>query len=96
MTLRIGWFTTARGAGSRGMYEAVRGAIEDRSLDAQLAYVFSNREPGESAETDAFLDAARARGDEVLTLSSVRYRRSVSGERSRPRAPLPAWRVAFD
>jgi folate-dependent phosphoribosylglycinamide formyltransferase PurN len=96
VTLSIGWFTTARGAGSRGMYEAVRGAIDDRSLDAQLAYVFCNREPGESAETDVFLDDVRARGDEVLTLSSVRHRRSVGGERSRPGAPLPQWREAFD
>ena len=96
MTLRIGWFTTARGAGSRGMYEAVRSAIDGGSLDAQIAYVFCNREPGESTETDAFLDGVRARGDEVRTLSSVSFRRSVGGERSRPGEPLPSWRVAFD
>lgn len=96
MTLRIGWFTTARGPGSRGMYEAVRGAIDDGSLDAELAYVFCNREAGESAETDAFLDAAHARGDEVRTLSSVAYRRSVDGRRSRPGEPLPSWRGDFD
>lgn len=96
MTLRIGWFTTARGAGSRGMYETVRGAIDDGSLDAEIAYVFCNREPGESEDTDAFLDAVRARGDEVRTLSSVHFRRSVGGERSRAGEPLPAWRFDFD
>ena len=96
MTLRIGWFTTARGAGSRGMYEAVRSAIDDGSLDAEIAYVFCNRAPGESGETDAFLDDVAARGDEVRTLSSVSFRRSVGGERSRPGEPLPAWREEFD
>ena len=73
MTLRIGWFTTARGAGSRGMYEAVRSAIDDGSLDAEIAYVFCNRAPGESGETDAFLDDVAARGDEVRTLSSGEF-----------------------
>jgi phosphoribosylglycinamide formyltransferase-1 len=96
MTLRIGWFTTARGAGSRGMYEAVRGAIDEGSIDAEITYVFCNREPGESEATDAFLADVRASGVEVRTLSSVRYRRAVDGERSSPGEPLPAWRGEFD
>lgn len=96
MTLRIGWFTTGRGAGSRGMYEAVRTAIDDGSLDAEIAYLFCNREPGESEETDAFLDAVSTRGNEVRTLSSVGFRRAAAGERSRVGDPLPRWRYAYD
>ena len=96
MTLRIGWYTTGRGAGSRAMFDAVRAAIADGSLDACFAYVFANREPGEDATTDGFFDLVRAEGIPLLTLSSVGYRRAHAGARSQPDAPLPPWREAFD
>ena len=96
MTLRIGWFTTARGQGSRRMFEAVREAIAAGGLDAELAFVFCNRERGESAATDGFLDRAAEAGAPVVTRSSVAYRRAVGGERSRPGEPLPAWRLEYD
>ena len=96
MTLRVGWFTTARGAGSRAMFEAVRDAIADGSLDARFAFVFCNREPGEDPATDEFCASVRDAGTPLATLSSVAYRRAHGGERSRPGAPLPTWREAFD
>lgn len=94
--LRLGWFTTARGQGSRAMYEAVSDAIAAGSLDAEFAVVFCNREPGEDAVTDAFFERVRADGVPLVTLSSVGYRRQVGGERSRSGAPLPAWRAEYD
>jgi len=96
VTLRIGWFTTARGAGSRGMFEAALAAIEAGALDAEIAVVFCNREPGEDPVTDGFLDRARSAGIPVVALSSVRSRRERGGERSSPGAPLPPWREAYD
>lgn len=96
MTLRVGWFTTARGAGSRGMFEAVRAAVADGSLDARFAVVFSNREPGEDPVTDDFFALTQRDGIPLVTLSSVRYRREHGGERSQAGAPLPEWRAAFD
>ena len=86
MTLRVGWYTTGRGAGSRGMFEAVRDAIRAGTLDATFAFVFCNREPGEDATTDAFFDIVRAEGIPRVTLSSVRFRKEHGGTRSRPRA----------
>jgi phosphoribosylglycinamide formyltransferase-1 len=94
--LRLGWFTSARGPGSRAMYEAVADAIAAGTLDARFAFVFCNREPGEDAVTDAFFERVRADGVPLVTLSSVRFRREAGGERSRPGAPLPAWRTAYD
>lgn len=96
MTLRVGWYTTARGAGSRGMFEAVRDAIRAGTLDATIAFVFCNREPGEDATTDAFFDTVRAAGIPLVTLSSVRFRKEHDGARSRPGEPLPEWREAYD
>lgn len=96
MTLRLGWFTTARGAGSRGMWDAVTAAIDRGEIDAEIAVVFCNRDPGEDPTTDAFLDAVRARGIPLVTRSSAAFRRAVDGRRSQGGAPLPAWRADYD
>ncbi len=96
VTLRVGWYTTGRGAGSRGMFEAVRDAIRAGTLDATFAFVFCNREPGEDATTDSFFDVVRAEGIPLVTLSSVRFRKEHGGSRSKPGEPLPEWREAFD
>jgi phosphoribosylglycinamide formyltransferase-1 len=96
MTVRLGWFTTARGAGSRAMYEAVADAIAHDGLDARLAFVFSNRDKGEDAATDAFFGRIEADGVPLVTLSSVAFRRTSGGERSQAGVPLPIWRMDYD
>lgn len=96
MTLRLGWFTTARGSGSRGMYEAVADAIASGTLDARFAFTFCNRDPGEDAVTDSFLARVQADGTPLVTRSSVAYRRAAGGSRSRPGEALPAWRTEYD
>jgi folate-dependent phosphoribosylglycinamide formyltransferase PurN len=96
MALRIGWFTTARGPGSRAMYEAVAGAIAQGRLDAEFGFVFCNREPGEDPLTDSFQRLVEANGHRLITRSSVAYRRTVGGRLSRPGEPLPAWRLDYD
>ena len=96
MTLGVGWYTTARGPGSRGMFLAVRNAIATGTLDARFAHVFCNREPGEDLTTDQFLGLVHETGVPLVTLSSVRFRRDHGGERSRPGEPLPGWREAYD
>lgn len=96
MSLAVGWYTTARGAGSRGMFLAVRNAIEERTLDAHFAHVFCNRDQGEDIATDEFFDLVRDAGAPLVTLSSMHFRHDHGGERSRPHAPLPEWRTAYD
>ena len=96
MTLGVGWYTTARGAGSRGMFLAVRNAIDTGTLDARFAHVFCNREQGEDIATDQFFDLVRDTGAPLVTLSSVRFRREHGGARSKPNEPLPEWRDDFD
>ena len=96
MTLRLGWFTTARGSGSRAMFEAVASAIADGTLDAEFAAIVCNRDPGEDATTDAFFARVRALSIPLVTVSSVGFRRRAGGERSTPGAPLPPWRAEFD
>lgn len=96
MTVNVGWFTTGRGSGSRGMYDAVQAAITDGSLDARLSFVFSNRARGEDPVTDDFFAQIEADGVPLIAISSVEFRKSADGQRSQPGAPLPEWRAAYD
>ena len=93
--LRLAWLTTGRGPGSYGALEALFAAIDD-GLPVELAVAFVNRERGEFEATDRLLDLLEGRGVPVETLSSVRFRKTQGGSRSRPGEPLPPWRRAFD
>jgi phosphoribosylglycinamide formyltransferase-1 len=98
MTLRIGWFST--GAGERSqrwrLFSTAIGDIRSGRLDAEIAFVFCNRERGEDAGTDSFLDLAESQGVRCLTLSSRRFRKEHGGELSARGEPLPAWRIEYD
>jgi len=96
MTLRIGWFATGRSEGSRRLLNAAVEAIRGGDLDAEIAFVFCNRERGEYEQTDTFLELVASFGIPCLTLSSRRFRRERGGERSRPEEPLPPWRIEYD
>ena len=88
--LRIGWFTTANGPGSRGMFTAVLDAITSRHLNAEFEFVFVSRERGQTIPTDSFLDLTEANNIETVTLSSQRFRRANDG------APWSKLREAYD
>ena len=73
--LRVGWFSTGRGEGSRGLLCFIQEAISAGRLDAEIEFVFSNREPGEAEGSDQFFDLVRSYRLPLVTLSSSRYRR---------------------
>ena len=77
--LRIGWFSTGRGEGSRGLLRFVADAIREGRLDAKIEFVFSNREPGEAEGSDVFFELVRSYGFPLVTLSSARFRREHGG-----------------
>ena len=74
--LKVGWFSTANGPGSLGMLEAVLSAIDAGTLDAKLEFVFVNRERGQTAATDHYMDLIESRGIPLVAFSSRKFRRS--------------------
>ena len=74
MPYRIGIFATGRGQGSRGLLQAIRDGIQSGHVPASVAFVFSNREPGEFEPTDGFFDQVRSYGYPLVTLSFRRFR----------------------
>jgi len=65
-------------------------------LQAEIAFVFSNRERGEAAPSDRFLDLVQSYGLPLLTLSYSRYRRERDLPVIRTGEPLLPWRRAYD
>ena len=88
--LRIGWFATGRGAGSRGLLDFIGRAIAAGQLDARIEFVFSNREPGEADGSDDFFRLVASWHLPLITLSSERYRREHGG------GPMRQHRDGFD
>lgn len=93
--LRIGWFSTGRGPGSRALFRAVCAAI-DGGLPVEIAYVFCNRAPGEDEQADEFFRLVHERGLPLLTLSSAGFRRAAGGKIAHKGEPLPQWRLDYD
>ncbi len=51
---QLGWFSTGRDKAARDLLQAVRNSIKPGEIKAEIAFVFSNREPAESKESDLF------------------------------------------
>ena len=88
--LNIGWFSTGRGEGSRGLLRIVQEHILQGQLDARIEFVFSNREPGEAEGSDQFSQLVQGYGLPLMTLSSTRFRRA------RGNSPLTQHREEYD
>ena len=94
--LRIGWFATARGETSPKLLRAFADEIRAGRLDADISFVFSNREPGEFPITDRFFELVHGLGLPLVTLSDRRFRKECGGEVAKSGQPLPSWRADYD
>jgi folate-dependent phosphoribosylglycinamide formyltransferase PurN len=52
---KLGWFSTGRDKAARDLLTVVQRSIALGEMEAELAFVFCNREPGEARESDLFL-----------------------------------------
>ena len=84
----IGLFATGRGQGSRGLLEALHKSIQSGHLPVRIAFVFSNRDPGEFEATDQFFAQVRGYGYPLVTSSFRKLRATVGRNRD--------WRAAYD
>ena len=91
----IGWFSTAKGQGSRNLLTTVQESIARGEIKAKIAFIFLSRETGESVETDKFIELANSYGIPIISFSYQRYRRErgISGKYG---DILPDWRLDYD
>ncbi len=93
---RLGWFSTGRGEGSKGLLRAVQSAIDSGNLEAKIEFVFCSRERGETEATDQFIRMVEDYGIPLVCLSYQKYRRSRGEKTPPPGTPMPQWRLDYD
>ena len=93
---KLGWFSTGRDKAARDLLQAVNSSIKPGEIEAEIAFVFCNREPGESQESDLFLKLVE---DYHIPLICFSYRKfevgkgaSITGQEG----TLPLWRLDYD
>ena len=74
--LKLGWFSTGRGEGSRGLLHLAQDCIGGGYIPATIQFVFCNREPGEAEGSDQYHALVRSYGTPLVTLSSQAFRRA--------------------
>ena len=77
--LNIGWFSTGRGEGSRGLLSFVQQRLTETGADARIDFVFSNREQGEAEGSDEFFKLVEGYRIPLITHSSSAFRKAVGG-----------------
>lgn len=96
MTLRLGWFATGRGEGSRKLLSTICENIRDGTIDGRIEFVFMNREEGEAEGSDRFISLVREYGLTLITFSSSRYQPEMRRVGRKDPAVLKQWRIEFD
>lgn len=93
---KLGWFSTARGKGSRGLLKAVQDAITSGELTAKIEFFFCSREAGEAEATDVTLQMVRDYGIPLVTYSYRKFKKSRDITTPDTPGPLPGWRLDYD
>ncbi len=94
MMYQFGWFSTGRGKGSRALLKAAHMSIKQSDINAEIAFVFLSREPGESTETDLFIEQIESYHIPLVCFS---YQKFKAGRASNQQGGLlPQWRPDYD
>ncbi len=93
---QIGWFSTARGKGSQALLRAAQESIERGDTDAEVAFVFLSRDPGEAAETDNFIEQVKDYKIPLVPFSYQKFKAAKTTTDESAAQGLPQWRLDYD
>jgi phosphoribosylglycinamide formyltransferase-1 len=93
---RIGWFSTGRDKAARDLLETVQGSIRRGEIGAEIEFVFCNREPGESKQSDQFLKLVEDYHVPIVRFSYQKYKSARGVLNPKPGEPRPQWRLDYD
>lgn len=96
MGLKLGWFSTGRDRAAIDLFEIIYGAIQDGTVDGEMAFCFTNRDNGETPESDEFIATVIGHGVPVVTLSSDAFDPARRMEGRQDAAKMEAWRIDYD
>jgi len=93
---KLGWFSTGRDKAARDLLATVQDSIHTGEIKAEIVFAFSNREPGESEESDLFFKQVRDYHIPLVCLSYQKFKASQATMITGETANLPQWRLDFD
>ena len=92
---KLGWFSTGRDKAARDLLDAVQSSIKRGEIGAEIAFVFSNREHGESRESDLFFKMVEGYHIPLVCFSYEKFGAS-KGTTTAEAGTLPSWRLDYD
>ena len=93
---QLGWFSTGRDKAARDLLKTVNSSIRQGEIKAEIAFVFSNREPGESEESDLFLKLVEDYHIPLVCFSYQKFKASKGASITGQAGTLPSWRLDYD
>lgn len=94
--LRIGWFSTGRGPGSRQLLEVVNSYILRGEIEGKIEFVFCNRAPCESSQTDVFFGQIHDYNIPLVYFSSQEFKNKISESNVHDIHTIEQRRIVFD
>lgn len=89
-TYHLGWFSTGRDKAARDLLTVVWEEIRQGKIKADISFVFSNRERGETRESDLFFDLVKGYHIPLVCFCSRKF------QPQRRRESLAQWRLEYD
>ena len=93
---KLGWFSTGRDKAARDLLETVHTSIKRGEILAEIAFVFSSREPGESEESDLFFKLVENYHIPLVYFSYQRFKAARHDATPDQAGALPRWRLSYD
>jgi len=92
---QLGWFSTGRDKAARDLLQAVVNSIKRGEIEAEIAFVFSSREPGELKDSDLFLKLVEDYYIPLVCFSYQKFKAKVDTATEQT-GVLPLWRFDYD
>ena len=89
-SLKLGWFSTGRDKAALDLFETIEDYIKKGIIHANIEYVFSDRERGESKKSDHFFDVIERYNRPLICFSSKKFKPSLKKKNR------IEWRKQFD
>ncbi len=93
---QLGWFSTGRDKAARDLLQAAQSSIKRGEIKAEIAFVFSDRQPGESEESDLFFKLVEDCHIPLICFSYQKFRVSKGALITGQTGTLPLWRLDYD
>ena len=93
---QLGWFSTGRDKAARDLLTVVNNSIKQGEIETEIAFVFSNREPGESEESDSFFKLVEDYHIPLTCFSYQKFKASKGTLIIGQAGTLPPWRLDYD